>query len=496
MSKLLDLPRELQLQIYRKLCPHCLLFSERDFPLRPHLYLYASSGGDCRALKCLTLTCHQLRNIVQPLVFHWVTAPARPIIPFLCLLLLRPDLGRDIKIFDPAMNVNIGDYELSQTEVNIVNGLIQREVSIVKTEEPIRWGMRERKFTDTGEVVSWFPQNRYLHDVGAPGYSVTFYSDIQATLYALLFHMIPGVEFLRLETSSETFPFIGHQILTSLKELFIYHNRPICLRDICLLAPQLETLFGCGFNLSLPLEQHILKHISMLENYVQASSIDSLLFRLVDLESFCCNFLDQVISEDTMTPFRLSQTLLHRRETLKELRISFNLDLETQQNYPEICILGSLSAMEVLRVIQLNSKTLFNHELLIYDDFALDKDCSYDLAEIGAEGVANDTIGLQAAKDILTDFLPRSVESLMLTPDSSHLFNALIHLAQRCPIDFPNLRKIWVWGLSPGMQTKVNDVFLATEVQMMGEPVNGDQDFLPRLWKPSSALEFTEALEL
>ena len=494
MARLLNLPLEIELQIYQQLCPHCILSSKPNFSLRAQLQL--RPANECPDLKSLSLTCRHICNVVQPLVFHWIAAPELKVIPLLCLLARRPDLGRNVKIFHALEARRSGGYDLSPEEVDSVNALIRRETLIVEAgnreweefEQEYRPktlnSLMMREVFSNGEVPRWLPEIPYSSGAGWPLTEgrVTSYHTVEPTLYALLFGLIPNVEYLHARMDPETLPSLGHLTMARLKELFILSFRMISFRDICLLAPQLETIIGCGFDLLCLPEPHHLKRIRFVGGLFRGSELCSLIAALPLLESFCCNFNDRsAIDDDTPTPRQISRALLRRKDTLTELRVTFSLNRATWVQDQRACIFGSMRAMKVLKVIQVDADILADRDSLIYDDADSDTDDSFHGATTGVQGTTENQAPPQRhlAKHVLTNFLPRSIESLTLMPDATFMLDALLHLGQRSQADFPHLKEIWAWGFSPRSRAMLNDAFSVSGVRLLGRPGRRDTVWLP-----------------
>lgn len=89
----LRLPLELQLQICASLCRHCQ--GRQRFSAQATLSELA--GSSFKTLKALSETCHALKEIAQPILYHY--PDVHTYTPFFKTVIARPELAASVRIF-------------------------------------------------------------------------------------------------------------------------------------------------------------------------------------------------------------------------------------------------------------------------------------------------------------------------------------------------------------------------------------------------------------
>lgn len=513
MTRLTDLPIEIQTQIYQQLCLHCLLTSETDFcfytlPERHqlgHARLPQDLGAD---LKSLCLTCRQLRTLAQPVLFHWISGRWEQVPNLLLLLAARPELGCQVKMFHPRLGTKAGDLILPILDIDWVNRLIRmkNERDVTGQAGPLFWydlldsdldDAESRCLATVGQSEK-LPEIPYLHLTGdADDAAILFnrdYWDIFGPLYVLLCHMIPNVEYLHcLEVAMDYVPKLGHPTsLPRLKQLLVRQKVP--LANVFAMAPHLTALTAYNFHLSDNADvENKLTTVRLLQTLIEATDLRNLFLLCTRLISFSGMFNHVDVHPNTPTPRRVSEAVLLRKDTLQELQLSFSIFSFERRRHPQESLLGTLQSMEVLRTVEIDANELLhpNHARApIWADTDSDAhsadtdsdsnpDSKTGNEEPRAYGMEdapmnittdNTEMDFQEAESLLAEFLPSSIESLTIYPPTTSLVHALIVLLRQAPESFPNLRHLWVPGLRPKSKAMLSREFLPTTVKFRGRP--------------------------
>lgn len=503
MSRLLELPEEVQLQIYQELCLHCVNSYQSDSywhgQLRFHLPLV-----DNPELLALSSVCRQIRRLAQPMLFHYVSAAGASLLKLLHVLNARPDLGSHIRIYRPGYVSPEPNPAIGRAVIDGLNGLIrsemrkgrlvQNEASLEEDElcpnpdnELAKWS-RDLSMSDPHGYLPELPYGVWRwKGRGKRRWEATELQDFDAHMNILLLYKIPNVERMYCGELGATrrLPLRFDVVLPKLIQLDMWDE--MSLDRVIHLAPQMRNFSGRQLELPATLKLQTLETIRLQHPSLSGPDLHNLFSMCPNLTSLSCNLNHDDTSSrgKKCSPRALSEVLMSQKGTLRELRVAFRTHFMNyrDEDFLRESAFGSLAPMKALKVLQITAYVLVYPDGFLPNVSLVSNDDGDDgFSTSGTDQNAQEEQILmrepQVNRNVLVTFLPPSIESLTLTPWANNLFNTLVYLAQNAPLDFPNLREVRVWGFDSKEQEKLESEFLNAGVALLGQPAGTDPDYL------------------
>ncbi|KAF9873902.1 aromatic aminotransferase [Colletotrichum karsti] len=459
MTAFLDLPNELLMQIISLLCPHCVVVSQNlggctcndDRPKGASRL--SESDLHRQALSRLSRTCHTLRNIAQPMLYH----SPKPIIG--SELFLARTLASNRELAQAVKELHLGKWSVNEKDVtpelqDLFNGIIDRVgipaqlLSDLDNDWPRDW----LTGPDGGKRD---PYVGYIPDATKPGGGKNFFDRRVRVVDALIVTLVPNVEHIHVEPLfAPHFPFSAPGSLPRLTDLTLQTtqasegNSIDCVKGIMDAAPALERFRGVGVNgMTTSVTHPALKSLDLSQSILGATHINAIMTGFPKLEVFGYEVDHNVTvagpNDIDANPQEIGEALLLRKDTLKDV----DLDLARSSMYRiDQDTIASHSTMRSLKEMEVLEELAIGYDAILvprtWDDGEEEGHEDGDVEE----GTTDGALHRGRKKDSLVDFLPVTLRYLKLCDEESHLFQDLIELAGQVPEKFPNLKKVRFWG--------------------------------------------------
>ncbi|KAK7215797.1 hypothetical protein V2G26_003800 [Clonostachys chloroleuca] len=432
---LTDLPLEILENVCQMLCPHCL--GTTDKIRRQHS---AWNMAHLRALSSLSQTCSLLRTIAQPILHHSPLVGTAGSFSLALALCKRPDLGARVR------ELRVGSEMYSQRDYTITE-----DESEYLTKHLAEFS--ESRGTPIQVLPKWWLESRHRDPQGR---DQIFCLHSSLALSSLAMSHAPNVKFLDVQIAWENpthFPFTPPGSMPRLKELTIaYAGRHmntnlkrsfVGMADIFLQAASNLTSFKAKNWLIRGIPDTVtfdhLEELHLRRCRIGRSTLEELMQKAKKLRVFSytpgADFLDTF---DDAPPKEVFQAILHRADTLQQVKVDFTLAPDVIARCGGDSSLYCMESIRDLRVL----------EALVVETSTI---------RFGpGEGVY--------PRETITDLLPVSIRSLKIVHSPTGLDSALCHLAANVPVRFKDMRTIYLTGRHGQVQTAFQAVGVKTFV--------------------------------
>ncbi|KAH7118629.1 hypothetical protein B0J13DRAFT_196476 [Dactylonectria estremocensis] len=414
MVELMKLPNETLEALCWCLCSHC--FDRGNDSNLPGI----------KALSALSKTCRRLRDIAQPVLFHYFDPSSENPVPLLRNLLARPDLAANIQ------EACIGEWDIGM-------GLSSEDIKFCESTMAMFSHPDGSPFNVS---ASWF-STEYV----VPGHDILFVSQPEVALAAIAMTLMPNVQTLELEVGYHwRFPFCLPGSLPHLTKLDFRHGDTelgqdlIAVEELLAAATNLK-IFNCYMLSRISgnfFHQNVVE-LNLTQSHLEARFFGVLMMGLPNLSIFTYEAGGAHVSDSLDAyPDEISQALHIRADTLQ--RVSLNLE-ETyeMEGVGPLHVMTSLKEMKRLKCLVIPSRAIYG------DD---------------EDGDETDGFGL-------TNLLPKSIEDLTIEDLPANKLNDLLELGKVATTLFPSLVKLQVLGLPYRKLGALGNVFCQTKIDVM-----------------------------
>lgn len=426
MTNLLDLPTEVLQEICKALSPTHIHGSLQHIEnMRFNRVLISALSG-------LSQTCWTFRNLAQPMLYYCPLTAGSGFISLVRTLCERPDLAQMVRV----LRVN-GPWHLKRGHVISANDVAFFNIALSKCRgvdgQPIQvsqnWHLTVR------------PQP-LIHSE-----TELFQYDPRMALSALALAQITNV--LRLEVGAYddeplSFMFCRPGSFPRLRELYLEHGAARRGEDLNAVdsllqaAPALSSLEACRINSASDFIRHDnVVEVTLRNNNLDFGSLQTIMRQFRNLQTFsyrAWNF--PMYDLNQATPREISQALLIRADTLRNVSLWFTSEGIPPEHMTETWLMSSLKEMQLLERLEVDGCGLHN-----------------------SRG-RNPTTG-----DLLTDFLPSSIQSLTIDSIFDKQLSDILNLARKASSCFPSLRDVCLAGLSEENHDTIRVAFEAIGVR-------------------------------
>lgn len=449
---LLDLPVEVLQDICRTMCPHCVRNTRR------HCQPNAENHDFCKMLSRFSRTCSVMRDIAQPVMFHYPVPSIRGFMSLVRTLCRRPDLARRVRIFDAGGGWSfLKDWELPKDDVEFFNAVMKKYPSA--NGRPFRVADR------------WWKQEDILKR------QQLFECCPSVALSAISLAQITQVHRLSLCTLWETkfdYPFCPPGSLPHLAELTIENfdqqlDPGSDVTNVMLAAaPRLQYMKISWFFIDYQLdptnnEQLVTLHLQSIR--IRRKSLFHLLRNAKNLQTLLYHPGGSLNDDfDQVFPREASEAILMRADTLQRVSMDFTGADDLFNTGPRTRYgMVSLKKMEQLRYLRVDGRSVVQPaELACWPLLAF------------------------------TDMLPASIESFIVYRPSISASRPLIHLGQHATTEFPKLRSVYLSPLprssseeSSSTQAQIEKAFKKTKSSVTLDSIDVPKDDPEWVWARS-----------